>query len=57
MLHDRFIAIDGKEVWLLSQSLREFAERAPATVVLFDPSLAPDKLDAYEAIWQASQTI
>ncbi|GIK24695.1 MAG: hypothetical protein BroJett006_09410 [Betaproteobacteria bacterium] len=56
-LHDRFIAIDGKEVWLLSQSLREFAEQAPATVVLFDPSLAADKLDAYEAIWQEAQAI
>lgn len=56
-LHDRFIAIDGKEVWLLSQSLREFAEQAPATVVLFDPSLAADKLDAYEAIWQEAQAL
>lgn len=57
MLHDRFIAIDGKEVWLLSQSLRDFAERSPATVVLFDECLTQDKLDAYEAIWQQSQVI
>lgn len=56
-LHDRFIAIDGKEVWLLSQSLRDFAERSPATVVLFEEHLAQDKLDAYEAIWQQSQVI
>lgn len=57
MLHDRFIAIDGKEVWLLSQSLRDFAERSPATVVLFEECLTQHKLEAYEAIWQQSQVI
>lgn len=51
LLHDRFIAIDGAQVWLLSQSLNQFAVRASATVVLFDDTLSGLKRAAYEAIW------
>lgn len=56
-LHDRFIAIDGAQVWLMSQSLNGFAEHGPATVVRFDDALAIDKLAAYQVIWDAAEVV
>lgn len=53
-LHDRVIFIDQAAVWLLSQSIKDFAARSPATVIPLDTQLLPDKQGAYEVIWQAS---
>ncbi|MGE4442424.1 MAG: hypothetical protein AB7D27_13190 [Desulfomicrobium sp.] len=52
-LHDRAIFIDQHEAWTITQSLKDFAKRAPAEIVRVD-SIAPLKLDAYEAIWAKS---
>ena len=56
-LHDRAIFIDKSAVWLLSQSIKNFGERSPATVIPLDALLVPDKQAAYEAIWTASTPI
>lgn len=56
-LHDRFVSIDSKDVWLLSQSLNGFATSSPATVVRFDDDLAADKIEAYEAVWATASVV
>lgn len=49
-LHDRVIFVDRLEAWTLTQSLKDFAKRAPAEIVRVD-SIAALKIEAYEAIW------
>ena len=49
-LHDRAIFIDRREAWTITQSLKDFAKRAPAEIVRAD-SIAAIKIDAYESIW------
>jgi integrase len=56
-LHDRLVAIDDKEVWILTQSLNAFAARAPASIVRVDPETADLKLAAYKGLWQGAQLI
>ena len=53
-LHDRVIFVDQAAVWQLSQSIKDFAVRSPATVIPLDTQLLPEKQAAYEAIWKAS---
>lgn len=53
-LHDRLIAIDNSEIWILTQSLNAFAERSPASIVRVDPETAALKLSAYQDIWDVS---
>jgi hypothetical protein len=50
-LHDRLIAVDRAVVWLLSQSLNAFAQRASATIVRAPDETASLKLAAHEDIW------
>ena len=56
-LHDRMLAVDATQVWLLSQSLNAFASRSPATIVQIDGEPGKLKLDAYEAIWAGAKPI
>lgn len=56
-LHDRLIVIDNSEVWDLSQSIKDFAGRSPASASRADTELAGMKIAAYEAIWQAAAPI
>lgn len=56
-LHDRAIFIDGKEAWLVSQSLNAIVKRSPATITRADIEVASAKLAAYEATWNASQVV
>jgi hypothetical protein len=53
-LHDRLIAVDGAGAWVLTQSLKDFAARSPATIVRVDPETAALKIAAYEGMWQAA---
>lgn len=53
-LHDRLIVVDNKDVWDLSQSIKDFAGRSPASASKADAELSLMKINAYEAIWQAS---
>lgn len=56
-LHDRAIFVDQSAVWLLSQSIKDFAARSPATVIPIDSQLIPQKSAAYENIWQNSSPL
>lgn len=53
-LHDRLILLDNKEVWLVSQSLKDIGKRSAASVTRADPELAALKSNAYAALWQNS---
>ena len=55
-LHDRAIFINRNEAWTITQSLKDFAKRAPAEIVRVD-SIAALKLDAYETIWTAASVL
>lgn len=50
-LHDRLILVDGAEAWILTQSLKDFAQRSPASLQRTDPDTAKMKIDAYGDIW------
>jgi hypothetical protein len=56
-LHDRIILIDNTEAWILTQSLKDFAARSPATIQKVDPQLAAMKFEAYSDIWKASTAV
>lgn len=53
-LHDRLVITDAKVAWVLTQSLKDFAKRSPATIQRADPDLAALKTAAFEAIWNAA---
>jgi hypothetical protein len=55
-LHDRAIFINRNEAWTITQSLKDFAKRAPAEIVRVD-SIATLKLEAYEAIWATAEVL
>jgi hypothetical protein len=55
-LHDRAIFIDGTTAWTITQSLKDFAKRAPAEVVRVD-DIALLKIPAYESIWAGSAVV
>lgn len=55
-LHDRAIFIDRREAWTITQSLKDFAKRAPAEIVRAD-SIAALKVDAYEHIWATASSL
>lgn len=55
-LHDRAIFIDRREAWTLTQSLKDFAKRAPAEIVRAD-AIAALKINAYESIWATATVL
>ncbi|MFD1985901.1 phosphatidylserine/phosphatidylglycerophosphate/cardiolipin synthase family protein [Mesorhizobium newzealandense] len=57
-LHDRLILVDGSQVYTLSQSLRNFAERSPALISrVDDPDIIVLKIAAYDAFWNGASAI
>jgi hypothetical protein len=57
-LHDRLIVIDGKVVWILTQSLKDLAARTPATLSrMIDDDAAKLKIDFYEDMWLKSSSL
>lgn len=56
-LHDRLILVDREKAWILTQSLKDFAARSPATIQRVDSGLAAMKFEAYAQIWNASTVI
>ena len=56
-LHDRLIVIDRTDAWVLTQSLKDFAKRSPATLTMVGTETAALKIPAYENIWQSSSAI
>ena len=55
-LHDRGIFIDSDEAWLLTQSLKDFAKRAPGEIVRAHDT-AKMKIEAYETVWKSAKTV
>jgi len=56
-LHDRLIIIDAKEVWLISQSIKDIAKRSPASVSRADNDMAHAKAQHYIDLWTQSTPI
>jgi hypothetical protein len=57
LLHDRMIFVDGAAVWLLSQSIKDFAVKSPATLLPIATDLVKRKRDAYDKIWLKSSAL
>jgi hypothetical protein len=53
-LHDRLILIDGKEAYVLTQSLKDLAARSPASLVRATEDVAELKVQAYEVLWSSA---
>lgn len=54
-LHDRLIVVDGTEVWALTQSLKDFAARSPASIVRIDGEASILKIAAYDEYWEVGE--
>ena len=53
-VHDRAIFVDQRDAWTLTQSIKDFAVRAPGHITLVD-KISLEKREAYEAIWDESE--
>ena len=56
-LHDRLIVVDEGEAWSLTQSLKDFAQRAHGSVLKADAETAALKIAAYIDHWNAARPI
>jgi hypothetical protein len=56
-LHDRLVLVDEIAVWNLSQSLKDFAGRSPASLAKLDPETAAMKFAAYENLWRSASSL
>jgi hypothetical protein len=56
LLHDRLIFIDDNQTWNVSQSFKDFAKTAHASIVRLEGPLLEDKLSAYRQIWETAET-
>ena len=54
-LHDRLIVVDDAEVWSLTQSLKDFANRAHGSILKTDPVTAGLKITAYSQVWDSAR--
>ncbi|MDB5663548.1 hypothetical protein [Cypionkella sp.] len=53
-LHDRHIIIDGREVWNISQSMKDIAKSSAASVTRNSTDLSDAKAQHYEDLWNQS---
>jgi hypothetical protein len=56
-LHDRLILIDSSQAWSLTQSLKDFAGRSPASIVRLPQEVAEPKLAFYADLWNTAVAI
>lgn len=56
-LHDRLILVDERDAWTLTQSLKDFAGRAPGSILKADPELGERKNAAYGELWNGARPI
>lgn len=56
-LHDRHIIVDGAEVWNISQSIKNIAERSAASVTKDRTDLANAKVAYLEEAWDSSEPL
>ena len=52
-MHNRIIIVDGKEAWTLTQSIKDFADRAFATILRAEGDMATLEIGGYEQLWAA----
>lgn len=56
-LHDRLIVIDGTSAFTLTQSIKDFAVRSPASLLRVEPDIASLKIPAFEAYWTSASPL
>jgi hypothetical protein len=56
-IHDRVVFIDGRTCYILGASIKDAAQKKPTYLAPLAADLVPDKLTAYEAIWQSAVPI
>lgn len=56
-LHDRLIIIDGSKAWVLTQSIKDFAKRSPATIQQVGEEIAALKIPAFEDHWARASPV
>ena len=56
-LHDRIIIIDDATAWILTQSLKDFAKRAHATIQRADNELTQLKVVAFSTLWDLATVL
>lgn len=56
-LHDRLILIDDGVAWSLTQSLKDFAGRSPASVLRMDSEMGKMKIEWYASVWGAATPV
>jgi hypothetical protein len=56
-IHDRVIFLDGQTCYVSGASFKDAAKNAPTYLTFLSPDLIPDKLAAYEAIWNQATPI
>lgn len=56
-LHDRLILVDNSSAWSLTQSLKDFAGRSPASVLRVPVDIAQMKIGFYEQVWSSSNPV
>lgn len=57
VLHDRLIITDDNVVWVLTQSLKDFAVRSPGSITRVDTETAKLKVTAYGNYWTVALPI
>lgn len=56
-LHDRLIIVNDKQVWLVSQSIKDIGRKSAASVTKAESQLAGWKVDHYKRLWLSSTPI
>ena len=56
-LHDRLIVIDESEVWIVTQSFKDLAARAPGSIEKANAESGSLKIDAYASLWAGANPI
>lgn len=56
-LHDRVVAVDGSECWVVGQSIKDAAASKPTYLAPLSPDVATLKIADYETIWNAASAI
>ncbi|MBY9063228.1 hypothetical protein K7957_09810 [Sphingomonas yunnanensis] len=55
VLHDRAVLGNEGDAWILTQSLKDFAKRSPASIQKVDRDIAEAKFQAYSDIWLSAR--
>lgn len=56
-LHDRLLVIDGKDEWIVTQSLKDLAKTTPASIQRSDAEIGVEKIAFYERCWAEAHGI